>query len=260
MILIAGPCIIEDFEMLEETLETLLETIRDLDVDFYFKSSCVKDNRTNVENYRGVGFLVGLDWLEKLRKKYNIRICTDFHTPKQIKQFGNRVDLIQIPAYLCQQTSLMEEAVKTKKRIHIKKGQFLGPTQFMKLLKKYRDAGCKNIIATDRGTSLGYNGLFMDPRHVKTMWWYGAKICVDITHPNKFVDKKEINVYNNAYSIAMGYIAAGVDGIFLETHPNPQKALCDSQTMIPLDIAKKWIKKFYRLYEIIREERLIDYN
>lgn len=258
MILIAGPCVIESYEILEETVETLLDTLKKyLKIEFYFKSSCVKDNRTKIENFKGVGFEKGIEWLLKIKEKYNAKICTDFHTITQIEEWGKYIDILQIPALLCQQTSLLESAAKTNKIIHIKKGQFLGIEQFKGPIDKLKNAGAEKIFATDRGTLLGYDRVFMDPRHVIQIKKYckPTKVLVDITHPTKVCTKDSYGNFFDAYYIAMGYLAAGVDGIFMETHPSLKKALCDAITMIPLNIAERWIKDFYDLHQFINRRQ-----
>jgi len=227
MILIAGPCVIENKEILYKTANFLQPFVEKF--DFYFKSSCVKDNRTVTKNYGGVGFIDGLNWLQEVREKFGFKITTDFHSPREIEAFGKVVDLIQIPAFLAMQTSMAESAVKTKKPIHIKKPQFLGPMEAVKMVKKYQSLGAKNIIITDRGTQLGYNQVFMDPRHIPILKEANEKVCIDITHPNKNYPGDK---FENSLALVLAGIGNEVDGFFMEIHPNPDMALCDGSTML----------------------------
>lgn len=254
MILIAGPCVVENYEILKQTLEGLLKAIEGLNIEFYFKSSCVKDNRSNHSNYSGPGFLGGLQILDRLRQEHKVKICTDFHSPQDIERWAELTDVIQIPAYLSQQTSLLKAASETNKTVFIKKGQFLGPEQFKGPVTKLQDFGAKKIIVADRGTTLGYDRLFMDPRHVPMIKKYGYPVLADITHPTKITAGKGTGRWNDAYYIAVGYLAAGADGIFMETHPAIEEAECDSVTMVPLETGTKWIKEFYKLYNFMADQ------
>lgn len=258
MILIAGPCVAEGYDILKQTLEGLLDAIEELDIEFYFKSSCVKDNRSSYSSYAGPGFLGGLQMLSKLRQEYKVKICTDFHSPQDIKQWAEIVDVIQIPAYLSQQTSLLKAAAETNKIVFIKKGQFFGPEQFKGPIDKLQKYGAKKIIAADRGTTLGYDRLFMDPRHVPMIKKHGCSVLADITHPTKIATQGGTGYWHDAFYIAMGYLAAGANGIFMETHPTIKNAKCDSITMVPLEVSIKWIKEFYKLYEFISQVGIND--
>lgn len=236
MILIAGPCVIESYDILRKTADFLSKVLENKNIEFYFKASCIKDNRTAIQNYRGPGLIKGLHMLQKIKKEYGFKITTDFHSASQIESFGKTVDLIQIPAFLCMQTEITEAASKIDRPIHVKKGQFLGPLEAIKMWKKYKEAGCKKVYLTDRGTQLGYNQLFIDPRHIVLWKQHNIPVLIDITHPNK-------NYPNNTfeYSIALAKMALilNADGIFMEVHPKPTTALCDSATQLDFDVAYK---------------------
>ena len=248
MKLIAGPCVIESKDQLFTTMDSLQNVLKGKEIDFYFKSSCVKDNRTKIGNYRGVGFEEGIALLQEVRKKYNVKITTDFHNESQLMQYGKGVDLIQIPAYLAQQTSLLECAASIGVPIHIKKPQFLDTEDMNILTQKLEDLDfSKKVFVTDRGTSLGYKTLFMDPRHVPQL--KADAILVDITHPNKNYPGYTTE---NSFALAMGYLAAGADGLFLETAPECEKAKCDSGTMLTLNHAHTIINRAYHLWECMR--------
>ena len=239
MILIAGPCVIESYDVLRTTAEYIKEKLPP-DIEFYFKSSCVKDNRTKLVNYKGIGFTKGLELLLKIKEEFGLSITTDFHSPRDIETFGHVVDLIQIPAFLSMQTSMAEAAASKNKPVSIKKGQFLGPLEAVKMWKKYKDLGIKKVFLIDRGTQLGYNQVFMDPRHIAIWKKEGATVLVDITHPNKNYPGDKLT---NSLSLAKSSLAAEADGIFMEIHPSPEDALCDAQTQISLN-------KVYQFFEL----------
>lgn len=249
MVLIAGPCVIEDKNTLETVVETILETLPS-DVDFFFKSSCVKDNRTSSQNYSGVGMYEGIKLLQDIRSKYRVKITTDFHNVSDIQEFGKIVDLIQIPAYLAQQTSISQAAIDTTNKIHIKKPQFLGPLEANILIKKFVSMGAKleDLIITDRGTMFGYDKYMMDPRHFLLMKESGVKVLSDITHPNK-----NYPGYTEELIKILGRSAmvSGADGIFMEMHPNCSKAKCDSLTMFDSNHFSSFFKELYTLYNTI---------
>ncbi|MFW6046597.1 MAG: hypothetical protein ACOCP4_02260 [Candidatus Woesearchaeota archaeon] len=246
MILIAGPCIIESEDILKDTVEKLLEAIEDKNIDFYFKSSFKKDNRTSLDGFRGLPVREALGYLQNIKKEYNVKICTDFHTIGQIdlvKEFD--VDIIQIPAFLAKQNSLLEYAKyvaqSENKKLFIKKPQFIGPDDANNIIKNI-DLNEIDVFMADRGTMLGYNQVFMDPRHIHLMQESGAKILGDITHPNKNYPG---SIYKNIEALGLSYMAAGADGLFLETHTKCEQALCDSQTMLPTKYLNELIEKFY---------------
>ena len=244
MILIAGPCVIENKQILKETAERLLEAIEGKNIDFYFKSSFRKDNRTNFNSFEGLETREALSYLKEIKKEYNVKICTDFHTVGQIdlvKEFD--IDVIQIPAYLAKQKSLLEYAIhiasQENKILFVKKPQFVGPEGANQIIENIKSIKDIPIFIADRGTMMGYDRMFMDPRHVPIMKESGAKVLGDITHPNKNYpgDKNK-----NIEVLGKSYLAAGADGIFLETHPDSKNALSDSKLMLDndmLDIIKK---------------------
>ena len=240
MILICGPCVIESYELLDEVMYRLIEINKHF--DFYFKASCIKDNRTKLTNFRGVGFELGIKYLTKIKNKYNVKITTDFHSEEQIEKYSNYVDLIQIPAFLARQSSLLVAASKTNKKLHVKKPQLLGCDECDQISNKVDES---NIILCDRGTSFGYKHVMFDPRHIQFMKkHYSSDSIVDITHPNK-----HWNDYSYAFSIGESAIISGADGVFLETHPRPEKALCDAETMIPLNEVNSYLINLKKIYD-----------
>ncbi|MBN2535210.1 MAG: hypothetical protein JXB88_20180 [Spirochaetales bacterium] len=247
MILIAGPCVIQNMDILKSTAESLLEVIQGKDIDFYFKSSCIKDNRTKKESYRGVGFKTGIPMLQKVAEEYNIKICTDFHTVEQIQTYSPAVDVIQIPAFLARQASLLEAADCSGKIVHVKKPQFMDPADINYLENYLSRSG--QIFLTDRGTCFGYKNWMMDPRHVRIMRkkTSKSKILADITHPNRLTENHESELM--AYDLGVAYLSAGADGIFLETHPAPGDALCDTHNQIKTKSLGCFIENFYMTYK-----------
>jgi 2-dehydro-3-deoxyphosphooctonate aldolase (KDO 8-P synthase) len=246
MILIAGPCVIEDFITLDQTLQGMLDVIQGKDIEFYFKASALKDNRTKTDNYRSVQtFFAGLRFLRDLGKTYNIKICTDFHTVEQVKQYSQYVDMIQIPAFLSRQVSLLEAVgdYGRDKVILIKKMQSMSPKdiQIPVNIIKNRD-NKKRIIVADRGTAFGYNDLMFDPRHIPLMKGSGCETIVDITHMNKYYSRWYWERNDFAGILARSSMAAGADGLFMETHTCPSEAMCDANTQLTLDQFKKITK------------------
>lgn len=239
MIVICGPCVIEDEDTMMYAAEAIVNIISKFDnIDFYFKSSCIKDNRTNLQNEYGPGMIKGLKILNNIKTKFGIRITTDFHNAYQVEEYGDDVDLIQIPAYLGMQTSLITSAVKaTSNPIHVKKPQFLNPERINQIVGKIFDLDPKRrIFITDRGMCFGFDFLVLDPRttrlmrkRIDTEYRLNTKILIDITHPNKYW-----NDYTYCYDLAKMAIAVGSDGLFIECHPNPISAACDSDNQLPI--------------------------
>ena len=252
MTLIAGPCVLEDLGTATETAKELVNITKDKDINFYFKSSCVKDNRTSSTSWQGPGFTTGMTYLLSIKQRYNCMITTDFHTIGQIKKYAKFVDLVQIPAYLAKQRSLIDAAFTYANYVHIKKPQFMGPLEFSKYINDIYSRNYPkpiDITITDRGTMFGYNQTIMDPRHIPILKSSMAdKILVDITHPNKNYPMSSREMVE---TLAMSAIAVGADGFFVETHPRCSEALCDAETMYPLEHIEKLIERTYELYTLI---------
>jgi len=247
MILICGPCVIETFEKLKADVEAILDAIGNQNIDLYFKSSCIKDNRSNLKNFYGPGFDIGLSYLKKIREIYNIKITTDFHTVEQIEKYGNIVDLIQIPAFLSMQTGLVTAAAKTGNNIHIKKAQWLPPYDVHKPINKILNFNNSKIFITDRGTTFGYGNVVFDPRHIRLMKDNSKcyAVLADITHLQNHSE-----IYDRTYAkdVGLAALAAGADGIFMEATTNPEDARCDSDAMIPTSDLDMYIKSFLAIY------------
>lgn len=253
--ILAGPCVIETQEILEQTAAELKKIAQKLDINFVFKSSYDKANRSSINSYRGPGIEKGLEMLAKIKKDFNLPIVTDIHTPDQATIAAEVADILQIPAFLCRQTDLLVAAAKTGKIVNIKKGQFLAPEQMKPLIKKVEDSGNSNIILTDRGTTFGYNNLVSDFRAIPIMQELGYPVIFDATHSVQLPgaqgecsggDRRFVPV------LAKSAVAAGADGLFFEVHPDPDKALCDGPNMIALKDAEKLFKTCKDIFEIIR--------
>lgn len=250
MILIAGPCVIESKDILRQTVESLLEAIDSRNIDFTFKSSWRKDNRTLKDSFDGLDPLQAICYMKDISKEYNVKICTDIHVASDLKLLDG-FDIIQIPAYLAKQQSLLKAAAshinyyndKSKKiKLHIKKPQFVDAQAMIDISKNAFEYGVDNIILTDRGTMYGPDKVFMDPRNVNIMQKSGFPVLCDVTHPNK---NYSANIVNNVEILAKSYLAAGANGIFLETHPNCKSALCDAETMYPTENLKNFINSIF---------------
>ncbi|MCF7870402.1 MAG: 3-deoxy-8-phosphooctulonate synthase [Candidatus Omnitrophica bacterium] len=250
MILIAGNCVIENYETLKETVEVLLEEVQDKEIDFYFKSSFKKDNRTSIKSFSGLEEDKALELLAKIKKEYNVKVCTDVHNTEQVDKL-DFIDMIQIPAFLAKQRSLLEKVsmFAEDRKIHIKKPQFIPPDEISFICETIEKHNRRkdNIIITDRGTLLGYDKYFIDPRHTPIMKRHCNNIVWDITHPTKNQKFK-----NDVLTLGLSGIASGASGLFIETHPNCDKALCDNKTMLPLSEIKELISKTYNLWRFLK--------
>lgn len=253
--ILAGPCVIESQEILEKTAEGLKKITEKLDINFVFKSSYDKANRSSINSFRGPGIEKGLEMLARIKKDFDLPIVTDIHTPEQAAIAAEVADILQIPAFLCRQTDLLIAAAKTGKIVNIKKGQFLAPEQMKPLIKKVEESGNSNIILTDRGTTFGYNNLVSDFRAIPIMQQLGYPVIFDATHSVQLPgaggecsggDRRFVPV------LAKSAIAAGANALFFEVHPDPDSALCDGPNMIALDKAEALFKICKDIFEIVK--------
>ena len=254
--ILAGPCAIENMEILDETAKGLKEITKNLDINFVFKSSFDKANRSSITSFRGPGMKKGLEMLAQIKEKYDLPIVTDIHTPDQAEPVSEVADIIQIPAFLCRQTDLLVAAAKTGKIINIKKGQFLAPEQMKTLIKKVEDSGNKNILVTDRGTSFGYNNLVVDFRGIPIMQEFGYPVVFDATHSVQLPGANGTSSGGDRRfvpTLAKSAMAAGANVLFFEVHPNPDCALCDGANMIALKDAADLFKRCKDIFEIVRK-------
>ncbi len=253
--ILAGPCAIESQEILNQTAEKLKEITEKLDINFVFKSSFDKANRSSITSFRGPGMEKGLEMLSLVKKEFDLPIVTDIHTPDQAEPVAEVADILQIPAFLCRQTDLLVAAAKTGKIVNIKKGQFLAPEQMNPLIKKVEDSGNQNILLTDRGTSFGYNNLVVDFRGIPIMQTFGYPVIFDATHSVQLPGANGVCSGGDRRfvpSLANAAMAVGANALFFEVHPEPDKALCDGANMIALEDAEKVFKKCKEIFELAR--------
>ena len=257
LFLIAGPCVVEEEGIMMQTAETLKRVSEKLNIPLIFKSSFQKDNRSSVDFFQGPGMYEGLEILAKIKKQFNVPIISDIHYPDQIAASADVLDVIQIPAYLCMQTTLVVESAKTGKAVNIKHGQFLAPENMIKPVQKIEAAGNTNIMVTERGYTFGYNDLIVDPRSFYEMRQFGYPVIFDITHSIRKYGIPSSDPKGGARqylpTIARAGVAAGVDGVFIETHPDPSKALCDAASQLKLADFEEFLKPLIEIHNLVRE-------
>lgn len=255
LMLISGPCVIDSKELIFETAEKLVEICKRQNVQLIFKSSYEKDNRGSEKNWKGPMADEGLKILAEVREKFNVPVLTDVHRVEDVKMVAEYVDVLQIPAYMCQQTSLVIACGETGKPVNIKKGQFLAPEGMASALGKIKSTGNQNALLTERGTCFGYNQLLADMRSIPIMQQLGAPVCFDATHV--------IRLYGISSSdpaggeprfvphLTLAAVAAGADALFLETHPRPMTAKCDAASQLDLSYHESLIAMCKRVREAI---------
>ncbi|MCK5696172.1 MAG: 3-deoxy-8-phosphooctulonate synthase [Desulfobacula sp.] len=252
--LIAGPCVIENYEITFLIANHLKKITNRLDIPFIFKASFDKANRTSIQSFRGPGFDKGLDILNAIKKELNIPIISDIHLPDQAEKAAEVLDIIQIPAFLCRQTDLILAACNTGKPVNIKKGQFLSPLECRNILNKAKESGNTNICITERGSSFGYNNLVVDLRSIPILKNLGVPVVFDATHsvqlPGGATDSSA-GERQFVPTLSKAAIAAGVDGLFIETHPEPEKALCDGPNSLPLNDMKNLLSTLLAVKKVV---------
>lgn len=252
--LIAGPCVIESEEMVLSIAKQLKDITNELGIDFTFKASFDKANRTAITGFRGPGIDEGLRILQKVKSDIGVPICTDIHESWQAEPIAKVADIIQIPAFLCRQTDLLVAAAKTGKCINIKKAQFLAPWDMKNCLDKVIQSGNTNVMLCERGTSFGYNTLVVDMTGLRVMKDFNVPVIFDATHSVQKPGGNGTSSGGNSQYVeylAKAAIAVGADGIFLETHPNPHEAKSDGPNMVPLNKIKDLLLKLVKVYNAV---------
>ena len=252
LLIIAGPCVIESEEIVFYTAEKLKETCRTIGLPLLFKSSYDKANRTSLSSFRGPGFEKGLRILSDVRSKFDIPIISDIHSVEEVNPASEVLDALQIPAFLCRQTDIILYASRTGKPVNVKKGQFLAPWDIKNIIEKFISTGNQNIFVTERGTSFGYNNLVVDFRGLPIMQSFGFPVIFDITHSLQLpggMGKSSGGQREFAEPLAKAAAAVGVDGLFMEVHPEPDRALCDGPNMIKLDEVDKILTIVKAIYD-----------
>ncbi len=256
MILIGGPCVIEDLECLYTVAETVSSVCNELCIDYYFKASFDKANRTSISSYRGPGIKQGIEMLQKVKDRYGLKIATDIHEPWQANEVASVADIIQIPAFLCRQTDLLIAAGQTGKMINVKKAQFLAPWDMKNVLNKLESTGNHKLMVCERGSSFGYNTLVVDMTGIYEMKKFGYPVVFDATHSvQKPGGNGNSTGGNREYvePLAKAAVAAGADHLFMEIHPNPDAAMSDGPNMVVLSQFEPMMKRIKRVYDAIRD-------
>lgn len=255
MILLAGPCAMESKDICFQVADTMAEIVQKYPVDYYFKTSFDKANRTSIDSFRGLGMEEGLQILSEVKKDYGFRIVTDIHEAWQAEPVAEVADIIQIPAFLCRQTDLLVAAAKTGKTVNVKKAQFLAPWDMKNVVNKLEASGTKKIMLCERGSSFGYNYFVVDMTSIPTMKEFGYPVIFDATHsvqrPGGLGSASGGNKEMVPY-LAKAALAAGADGLFMEIHPDPEKALSDGPNMIALKNVDAFFNDVLRVYNAIR--------
>ncbi|MDE6267745.1 MAG: 3-deoxy-8-phosphooctulonate synthase [Muribaculaceae bacterium] len=252
--LLAGPCVIEGEQMAIDIAGKVLEVTDRLSIPYVFKGSYRKANRSRLDSFTGIGDLKALEILKKVRETFDIPVVTDIHQPDEATLAAHFVDILQIPAFLCRQTDLLISAARTGKMVNIKKGQFLSPESMKYAVEKVRDAGNDKVAVTDRGTTFGYGDLIVDFRGIPTMRRFGCPVILDVTHSLQQPNSAEGVTGGRPdmiETIARAGIATGADGLFMETHPEPARALSDGANMLRLDLLPALLERLTVLREAV---------
>lgn len=251
LLVIAGPCVIESEDNVMLIAGTMKEIAARNGIDYYFKASFDKANRTSISSFRGPGINKGLDILRKVKEKYGLRICTDIHEPWQAAKVADVVDIIQIPAFLCRQTDLLVAAAKTGKLLNIKKAQFLAPWDMIHVVRKVEETGNKHIMLCERGTMFGYNTLVVDMTSICEMKKLGYPVVMDATHSVQKPGGQGCTTggcREYVEPLAKAAIAAGADALFFEVHPDPDHALSDGPNMVKLSEFESMLQRILKIY------------
>ncbi len=252
--LIAGPCVLEDESMGFGIAEHIKKLADKWKIPFVFKASYKKANRSKLESFSGIGDEIALNILSEIRKSIGVPVLTDIHTHEEAYMAASRVDILQIPAFLCRQTELLLAAGQTGRVVNIKKGQFLSAAAMEFAIDKVRSSGNQQIMVTERGTTFGYSDLVVDFRGIPQMKAFGVPVVLDVTHslqqPNQ-ASGVSGGLPELIETIAKAGIATGADGIFIETHPNPSKAKSDGANMLPLDQLENLLEKLVRIRQAL---------
>jgi 2-dehydro-3-deoxyphosphooctonate aldolase (KDO 8-P synthase) len=252
--LLAGPCVVENQELLYEVADSVSASCKKLGIPYIFKSSYRKANRTSGKSFSGIGDEKALEMLKNTRTKFSIPVVTDIHSPEEAALAANYVDVLQIPAFLCRQTDLLVAAANTGKIVNVKKGQFVSGEAMGFAVDKIRNAGNDKIMLTERGTTFGYQDLVVDYRNFPAMSAFKVPTIMDVTHalqqPNQTSGVTGGNPQLIA-TIAKAAIAAGADGLFIETHPNPSKAMSDGANMLKLEMMEALLEECVRLRNVL---------
>jgi len=252
--IMSGPCVIEGEKACLYAAEKLKKLFETKGINFIFKSSYDKANRTSVQSFRGPGLDEGLRILSKVKQELGVPVVTDVHSPEQAVAAAEVVDVVQIPAFLCRQTDLLIAAGKAGRVVSVKKGQFLSPWDMDHVIEKVRSTGNTKVIAVDRGTSFGYNNLVSDFRAIPVMQDFGVPVCFDVTHSVQLpggLGKMSGGQQKFIPNLAKAAIAVGADCLFMEAHPHPEEAKSDAASMLSFDALASLLDELIRLYDVV---------
>jgi 2-dehydro-3-deoxyphosphooctonate aldolase (KDO 8-P synthase) len=257
--LIAGPCVLEDSGMAEEVAGELKRIAAELDLPFVFKASYFKANRSSRESYRGPGSREGLRAIARIRERVGVPVTSDVHETVEVAAAAETLDLLQIPAFLCRQTPLIEAAAKSGKPIHLKKGQFLDPASMAHCVEKARAAGAQGVIVTERGTTFGYGDLVVDFRSIGVLGSLECPIFFDATHSVQKPGGAETGGQREFVPLlARAAVAAGADGLFIETHPDPEHARSDRESQWPLAELPALLRSLMKIHQAVADTSLVE--
>ncbi len=254
-VLIAGPCVVESEEIIFQTSESIKQITEKLEIPYIFKSSYKKANRTSIDSFTGIGDEKSLTILRNVKEQLGLPVLTDIHSVAEVKIVAEKVDVLQIPAFLCRQTELLIAAGKTGKTINIKKGQFLAPEDMKFAADKVASTGNKNILLTERGTMFGYHNLVVDMRSLQIMRELDYPVVMDATHSVQLPSKENTSGGQPKFikTLARAAIAVGIDALFLEVHPNPAVALSDAASQLPLSELSELLIELKEIDKIVKK-------
>ena len=253
---ILGPCVVESAQHALFMAQEINDICQTVGVDFIYKSSFDKANRSSIESFRGGGIEKGLEVLAQVKAEVGVPVITDVHETWQIEKVAEVADILQIPAFLCRQTDLLVESAKSGKAVNVKKGQFLSPWDAKNIVEKLQNAGCEKILLTERGTSFGYNNLVVDLRSFPVMRSFGVPIVFDVTHSLQLpggLGKATGGQAEYIEPFARAGVACGVDAVFMEVHDDPKNAPSDGPNQLPLARLEKLLSKLKAIHELINE-------
>jgi 2-dehydro-3-deoxyphosphooctonate aldolase (KDO 8-P synthase) len=254
LLLIGGPCVLESEELAKTVAGTMQEICAQLGFSYVFKASFDKANRTSLDSYRGPGLVDGLATLAKIRRELQVPVISDIHDISQVEAAAEVLDILQIPAFLCRQTDLLIAAARTGKPVNVKKGQFVSPWDMQNAVAKIRGVGGTKIMLVERGASFGYNNLVVDMRSLQVMRSFGCPVIFDATHSVQLpggAGGSSGGQREFIAPLARAAVAVGVDGLFMEIHPNPEKALCDGPNSIPLHQVEELLRQILKVRNAI---------